>query len=109
MAYFLFPSYISYVIAFVGGIYLLVAPISGRGRLAPHWVRVALWIVGTLLIAWSILGYIEYYSHYEFSALARQRLFQCKTLCSGACLGILILLLVSGELIRAFSRPRSAA
>lgn len=109
MAYLLFPSFVSYVIGVLGGIYLFILPFSGRGRLAPPWLRLALWMVGVLAIAWSCLGYIEYYSHYEFSVLGRQRLFQCKTLCGGACVGILSLLLVSGELLRAFSRRRSAA
>ncbi len=100
---------ITIVIAFAGGIYFLIAPFSGRGRLAPRWLQMALWILSTLLVVYSVLGYIEYHSHYEFSVLARQRLFQCRTMCSGACLGLFFLLFASGELIRAFSRPKSVA
>ena len=99
----------SYFIFCLAGIYLLVLPLSSRGRLAPRWVRLALWTVGTLTIVWSALGYTEHYSLLQLSALAHQRLFQIKTLCSGACLGIFFLLLVSGEFFRAFSRPQSAA
>jgi hypothetical protein len=107
MAYSIPSPLVLDVLSAVAGIYFLVAPLSGRGRLALAWVRLALGTVGVLVLAWSLLGYIENYSHLELSASVRQRLVHGKTLCSGACLGLLFLLFASGELIRTFSRRKS--
>ena len=96
-------------IVLLGSLYLLSVPFFARGRVAPRWMRVALWTAGMLGVAWSLLHYTEYYSPLHFSNLARQRLFQYKTMCTGAMLGILFVLFASGEFLRAFRTHKPTA
>jgi len=41
----------------LGGVVLFIAPFTARGRVAPHWMRVALWLSCPIAVAWSFLGF----------------------------------------------------
>src|SRR4030095_1447889 len=41
----------------IGGLLLMVGPFVGTGRVAPRWIRMALWIAGPAYVVWGVLGY----------------------------------------------------
>jgi hypothetical protein len=93
-------SLISYVAVLLGGITLFIAPFTASGRLAPHWIRVALWLLCPISIAWSLLGLTILYYSAALSDRALGLVYHYKALCAGKAVGILALLLLSGEFMR---------
>ena len=55
---------IFYAAGVIGGVLLMLGPFVGTGRVAPRWIRTALWITGPACVVWGVLGY---------SLLARNR------------------------------------
>jgi hypothetical protein len=100
---------ICYGFAFVGGFLLFICPFSSRGRVAPHWMRVALWLISPIALAWSTLGFVLLFWRSDLTEHTYFLVRHFKTLCAGMALGILGLLFTSGEFIRAFSKPKAPA
>lgn len=96
-----------YAIALLGGVLLVVAPFSAPGRLAPHWIRVALWLSGPSCIMWGLAGLILYYRAPYLSKILYHLLQHTKTLFGGISIGILVLLFVSGQFLRAFAKKKT--
>jgi hypothetical protein len=90
-----------YGLSYICGI-LLIA--GGFWRYdVPRWVCIAFWMVVPLCFAWATLGFILMLDS-SLSPLAQRTIFNCKTGCGGANIGILLLLIFSGELIRRWKR-----
>ena len=95
-----------YGVVLLGGLALFVGPFA-RGRVAPHWMRVALWLSCPIAVAWSLLGFTLLLASARLSRHAYYVVSDAKTLLSGMGIGILVLLFASGEFIAAFSRPKT--
>ncbi len=98
---------VCYGAAFLGGLALFIAPFTSRGRVAPHWMRVALWLCGPIVVAWSTLGFTLHFGAATLSEHACFVVPHTKSLFAGMAVGILMLLFASGEFISAFSRSKS--
>lgn len=100
---------VCYGAGFLGGFYLLAVPIFEKGRQAPPWIRMGLWLGGTTCVLWSVIGGLIL-SGVVLSPRAIVAMQQAKTFLSGMGVGILLLLFSSGEFIRVFSsRPKNAS
>lgn len=84
----------------LGGLVLIAVPFTPEGRVAPRWTRIALWIAGPAGVLWGCLGYTLLFDFGDGNELVRH----FKTLSAGAGIGILLVLLSSGELGRLFKR-----
>jgi hypothetical protein len=98
-----------YGLVLLGGLALFIAPFTARGRVAPHWMRVALWLCCPIAVAWSALGFILLFGSATLSEHAYFVIRQTKTLFAGMGIGILVLLFASGQFIRAFSSPTAVS
>ena len=92
----------------LGGVALCFAPFTARGRVAPYWVRVALWLLCPFAVAWSVLGFILLFRATFLPAHAYNFVRHIKTLLGGVGIGILLLLFASGEFVSAFSRSKTS-
>src|SRR4030095_2924079 len=72
---------------------LMLGPFVGTGRVAPRWIRMALWIAGPAYVVWGVLGYSLLWGVRDPYGFVRN--FQ--TTSGGIALGILCLLFASGE------------
>ena len=99
---------ICYGAAALGAIPLLAGPFIGRGRIAPRWVRMALWLLGATGIGWSLLGFVLTFDGGMLSAHSHFVIRLAKTLFAGMDIGVALLLFASGDLIRAFARPKTS-
>ncbi len=91
----------------LGGVVLFIAPFTARGRVAPHWMRVALWLSCPIAVAWSFLGFTLAFGSLRLSQHTYYAISHTKAVLTGMGLGILILLFASGEFIGAFSSPKT--
>ena len=91
----------------LGGVLLFIAPFTARGRVAPHWMRIALWLSCPIALAWSFLGFTLAFGSLRLSQHTYYAISHTKAVLTGMGLGILILLFASGEFIGAFSRPKT--
>jgi len=96
-------------VAFLGGIAFLRCSFNSRGRVAPHWMRVALWLTSLVAVAWSALGFTLAFYSGALSEHASFAIRNTKTLLTGMGIGILILLFASGEFLRAFSNAKATS
>ena len=96
---------ISHAVAGVGAIVLLVAPFLGRTRNTPLSIRLPLILVGSVGIAWSILGIYLYShdrdaSHTLLPGSQYWALSHLKSTLGGVALGILATLLMNADFYR---------
>ena len=77
----------------IGGLLLIVGPFVGTGRVAPRWIRIALWIAGPACVVWGVLGFSLLLGVRDPYGFVRNY----KTTFGGIAVGILCLLLASGE------------
>ena len=96
-----------FAIALLGGVYLFVAPFSAPGRVAHHWIRVALWLCGPLCTTWGVAGFILYYRAPYLSKILYHLLQDSKRLSGGMSIGIIVLLFASGQFPRAFAKKKA--
>jgi hypothetical protein len=99
----------AYLIGLFGGIALFIAPFTRRCRADMGWARIALWLAGLVTVVWSLLGTTMLFWRQHFSRYGYFLLEHYKTMCTGAALGLLFLLILSGGLWRAFRRPSVAS
>ena len=93
----------SYGFGIAGGIFLGLAPFGSKGRSAPHWMRVALWIAGPASLLWGALGLTLILGAETLSAHALYLAAHYKASMAGSGVALLILLFLSGEFFSAFS------
>jgi len=93
----------------LGGVVLVIAPFTSCGRVAPHWMRVALWMSCPIAIVWGALGFVLVVNSPALSDHAYFLVRHNKTFFGGMGVGILILLFASGEFIAAFKSRKAAA
>jgi hypothetical protein len=98
-----------YLIGMLGGIALFIAPFTRRCRAHMGWARIALWLAGLAIVVWSILGTTMLFWRQHFSRYGYFLLEHYKTMCTGAALALLFLLILSGGLWRACRRPSVAS
>jgi hypothetical protein len=84
---------IFYAAGVIGGVLLMLGPFVGTGRVAPRWIRTALWITGPACVVWGVLGYSLLWGVRDPYGYVRN----FKTTFGGIAIGILGLLLASGE------------
>ena len=84
---------IFYAAGVIGGLFLMVGPFCGTGRVAPRWIRTGLWITGPACVVWGVLGYSLLWGVRDPYGFVRN----FKTTFGGIAIGILCLLLASGE------------
>lgn len=84
---------IFYAAGVIGGLLLTVGPFVGTARVAPRWIRIALWISGPACVVWGVLGYSLLWGVWDPYGFVRSS----KTTFGGIALGILCLLFASGE------------
>lgn len=85
------------------GLLLFCSPFVGRGRTSAHWVRLAFWLAGPLFLAWGLLCLIQRLASTKLSPDTEHFLQYMAPRCGAMGFGILLLLVISGELVRAFS------
>ena len=84
---------IFYAAGVIGGLVFIVGQFVGTGRVAPRWIRMALWITGPACVVWGVLGYTLLWGVRDPYGFVRN----LKTTSGGIALGILCLLFASGE------------
>ena len=84
---------IFYAAGVIGGLVFIVGQFVGTGRVAPRWIRMALWITGPACAVWGVLGYSLLWGLRDPYGFVRN----LKTTSGGIALGILCLLFASGE------------
>jgi len=84
---------IFYAAGVIGGLLLIVGPFVGTARVAPRWIRTALWFTGPACIVWGVLGFSLLLGVRDPYGFVRN----FKTTSGGIALGILCLLFASGE------------
>jgi hypothetical protein len=84
---------IFYAAGVIGGVLLMVGPFVGTGRVAPRWIRRALWMTGPACVVWAVLGFSLLWGVRDPYGYVRH----FKTTFGGIVIGILCLLLASGE------------
>jgi hypothetical protein len=82
---------IFYAAGVIGGLIFIVH--VGTGRVAPRWIRIALWMTGPASVVWGVLGYSLLWGVRDSYGFVRN----FKTTFGGIALGILCLLFASGE------------
>ena len=97
-----------YGVGLLGGAALFIGPFTARGRVAPQWMRLALWISGPIAVAWSLLEFTLLFGHQFISQHEYYLISHAKTLLARIGVGILLLLFASGKFITAFSRPKAS-
>ena len=88
----------------IGSIILFSIPFTRRGRTRPRWVRIALWIAAPIVLGWSLLGFCITFASARLSLGTNHFLYYTEAIFAGMALGILILLVVSGESFRTTSK-----
>jgi len=95
-----------YLISIVGSLILFFAAFTRCGRLASHLTRVALWLVASLLVTRSMMGLLSLSLSLGVDSRPENSWEHFGTIIEGMGLGILLLLLISGELYRVFSAAK---
>src|SRR5438093_6678477 len=93
---FLFRAACFAVVLVVGFASCFVA-FTTRGRVAPHWVRVALWLLCPVATTWSVLGFVLLFCAVSLPEHTYYFVRHIKSLFGGVGIGILLLLLISGD------------
>lgn len=88
---------LAYTGACLGGVFLFSRSITGR-RIYAHWVRLAMFIVGPISVAWGVVGFTLLFASGQLSASAYHFLDDVQEVFLGMGLGILLLLSLSGGL-----------
>jgi hypothetical protein len=89
------------IIPFVVGAGFAAAPFIGGLRRLPRWIRIALLIAGLSWIAGSFLVLAQYYLMVHVSAVTYRFVATGKYITFGMGFGIVLLLIVSGEIFKA--------
>ena len=84
---------IFYAAGVIGGLSFIVGPFYGAARVAPRWIRIALWMTGPACVVWGVLGFSLLLGVRDPYGFVRNY----KTTFGGIAIGILCLLLASGE------------
>ena len=93
----------AYIIVSIGSLYLFWTSFTSRVRTRAYWLRIALWMVGSILFSWSLIGFTLFFAFRHIPPQVYRVLYYIKPVIGGMGLGILLLLVISGELFRAFS------
>ena len=91
-------SVTSYAVCLVCGVLMILAPFTRSFRSASRLARVGFWLAGTIAILWGTIGMTIAFGHLSSSIHSLFRLYN--TFLAGMGAGILLLLLLSGELMR---------
>ena len=95
----------SHGLVFVCSFLLFLIPFRTRGRSRPRLVRVAFMMAALIACAWSLIGLSLLFASRALSPQIQKILWYIMPIFAGMALGILLLLVISGELFRRSSRP----
>src|SRR4051812_4953319 len=97
---------IYFAVGLVGAVLLFAGAFTVRGRERPRWVRLGLFMASSAALAWSLAGFTRLFFWQHISREIYSRLDHYGTLFEGIGVGILTLLLLSGEFSCCFRRSR---
>ena len=97
----------SHGLVFVCSFLLFLIPFRDHGRSRPRLVRVAFMMAAIIACAWSLIGFTLLFASRTLSPQMQKILWYIMPIFAGMALGILILLVISGELFTTSSRPTS--
>jgi hypothetical protein len=93
----------------IAGAILIGGAFSKKGRVAPRWIRIALVFAGSL----TLLDGVAVYTILFLGKLLPEQIYMdlllCNKLLSGAVLGILMLMFISGDFMPSFSKKKKNA
>jgi hypothetical protein len=89
----------AYGAVFVGSSILFSRPFMGRGRTFPHWMRIALWMIGPIGVSWSLLGFTLLFASDRLSVQTYHFLYYMDAVFEGMGLSVLLLLTLSGAFV----------
>jgi hypothetical protein len=95
-----------YGIVFLGGLILLWHVFTDRRRRHPRWVRTGLAMGGAVVLCWSLIGFSLLIASARFTRQTYRILDYTNAIFLGIGLGVLLLLVISGEFI-SFSSGRT--
>jgi|SRR5712692_1125636 len=93
---------LAYAIALIAAFVLPLAAFTKGARIFPRWIRISLWLVSPILLGWGSMGFLLRFARTRLSPNEYYSLYYLKPTFGGMALGILLLLILSGELF-----PRS--
>jgi hypothetical protein len=86
----------------IGAVGLLFGPVAFiAGRRSPLWARCGFLLFGLLCLCYGSLGYFLEYYRASLGYTSRATLDHYRTLVSGMAIGVLVVLLISGQVKRA--------
>jgi len=97
----------SHGLVFVCSFLLFLIPFRAHGRSRPRLVRVAFMMAAIIASAWSLIGFTLLFASRRLPAQMQNMLWYLMPIFAGMALGILLLLVISGELFTTSSRPTS--
>ena len=97
----------SHGLVFVCSFLLFLIPFRDHGRSRPRLVRVAFMMAAIIACAWSLIGFTLLFASRTLSPQMQKILWYIMPIFAGMALGILLLLVISGELFTTSSRPTS--
>ena len=92
----------------VGAIAFCAFPFTKSGRSAPRWVGRAFVVAGVCILAWSTFGLLLLAQATAFSAAVQQWLYEAKTRLGALGVGVLVTLLISGQLFKRSGPPKES-
>jgi hypothetical protein len=98
----------SYGLVILGSLYLFLAPFRSHGRKYPRWVRIALWMVGPMGVSWSGIRFGLLFAGARLSPDTYHFFEFVHNLLGGMFIGILLLVVISGEFINPSSENADA-
>ncbi len=104
----MFTLIVWYGVLLVVGLGFGVAPFFGSLRTFPRWIRIALLMTGLSLIAGTALGFVLHSTAARFPAGLYRFLYAHEMLIFGMGIGIILLLIFSGEIFKALLKIDTA-
>jgi len=98
----------SHGLVFVCSFLLFLIPFRAHGRSRPRLVRVAFMMAAIIACAWSLIGFTLLFASRTLPPQMQKILWYIMPIFAGMALGILLLLVISGELFTTSSRPTAA-
>jgi len=91
---------VMYLLAVPGSVLLVYWTLTSLTRSAARWIRIAIWLAVPAVLGWSFTGLLLLFKSVQMPERLRLFLNYWEGMFAGAALAILLLLLLSGALIK---------